>query len=336
MNTRTAPMIPPQAAICGGQNTATTVGLMSQMQSNAMSQAGKLSVSPMQGNQMGNQMMNPNTMASMNMNNSGMIGSNPMMGNANQMQQQQMNAGNMMSTGMNVNNPMGGNNPMNPGNMMNVNNQMGGAMNNMNPVNPMTSNAGNQMQQAQQMNAGNMMTNTGSMNVNSQMAGGMQMQGNNPMGGNVSTPNMSAMNTGPMSANPMGSNQSLASPASAVSSPIPHMGNMNNLGSPLAPGMAMKPGAQTPPANVLQVVKEVQEEAARQGCGSFGKNLPVAGSMPPPAAMQRGMNVNMGMQQPNAMGMPQQPQQQPPQQQVFITLVIQCNDSCRCCQTSPE
>lgn len=150
MNTRTAPMIPPQAAICGGQNSANTVGLMSQMQSNAMSQAGKLSVSPMQGNQMGNQMMNPNTMASMNaMNNSGMIGSNPMMANANQMHQQQMNAGNMMSTGMNVNNPMGGNNPMNAGNMMNVNNQMGG-MNNMNPVNPMTSNTGNQMQQQAQ------------------------------------------------------------------------------------------------------------------------------------------------------------------------------------------
>lgn len=169
------------------------------------------------------------------------------------------------------------------------------------------------------MNAGNMMNNAGSMNVNNQMAGGMQMQGNNPMGGNVSTPNMSAMNTGPMSANPMGSNTSLASPASAVSSPIPHMGNMNNLGSPLQPGMAMKPGAQTPPANVLQVVKEVQEEAARQGCGSFGKNLPVTGSMPPPAAMQRGMNVNMGIQQQNTM-IPQQ-QQQPSQQVFYLNLI---------------
>lgn len=161
------------------------------------------------------------------------------------------------------------------------------------------------------------MTNAGSMNVNNQMAGGMQMQGNNPMGGNVSTPSMSAMNAGPMSANPMGSNTSLASPASAVSSPIPHMPNMNSLGSP--PGMAMKPGAQTPPANVLQVVKEVQEEAARQGCGSFGKNLPVAGSMPPPPAMQRGMNVNMGMQQQNTMIPQQQQQQQQQTQQVFMT-----------------
>lgn len=165
------------------------------------------------------------------------------------------------------------------------------------------------------MNTGNMMSPTGPMNVSNQMASGMQMQGNNPMGGNVSAPNMSAMNTGPLSGNPMGSNTSLASPASAVSSPIPHMGNMNNLGSPLQPGMAMKPGAQTPPANVLQVVKEVQEEAARQGCGSFGKNLPVAGSMPPPPAMQRGMSVGMGMQQQNTMISQQQQQQQP---QVFI------------------
>lgn len=149
------------------------------------------------------------------------------------------------------------------------------------------------------MNTGNMMGAAGTMNVN--MTGGMQMPGNNAMGGNA-TPNMASMsggmstmsNTGPMAANAMGSNTSLASggmsPAS-VSSPIPHMGNMNSLGSPLQPGMGLKPGTQTPPANVLQVVKEVQEEAARQH-GSFGKNLPVAGAMPPPA-MQRGMNVNI-------------------------------------------
>lgn len=164
------------------------------------------------------------------------------------------------------------------------------------------------------MNPGNMMTNAGGMNVNNQMSSAMQMQGNNPMGGNVSTQNMSAMNTGPMSGNQIGSNASLASPASAVSSPIPHMGTMNNLGSPLQPGMAMKPGAQTPPANVLQVVKEVQEEAARQGCGGFGKNLPVAGSMPPPQAAMQRMNVGMGMPQQNAMLSPQQ------QQQVISTL----------------
>lgn len=154
MNTRSTPMIPPQAALCAPQNTASNVGLLPQMQSNAMSQQGKLNVGPMQGNQMANQMMNPNTMASMNaMNaNSGMIGTNAMMSNTNQMQQQQMNTGGMMSPSgpMNVNNPMG-NNPMNPGSMMNPgNNQMVGNMNNMNQVNPMTSNAGNQMQQQTQ------------------------------------------------------------------------------------------------------------------------------------------------------------------------------------------
>lgn len=152
MNTRSTPMIPPQAALCGPQNTTTSVGLMPQMQGNAMSQTGKLNVGPMQGNQMASQMMNPNTMTSMNtMNtNSGMIGTNAMMGNANQMQQQQMNTGNMMSpTGsMNVNSMS--NSPMNQGNMMSANNQMVGNMNSMNQGNSMTSNAGNQMQQQTQ------------------------------------------------------------------------------------------------------------------------------------------------------------------------------------------
>lgn len=145
------------------------------------------------------------------------------------------------------------------------------------------------------MNTGNMMGGTGTMNVNNQMSGGMQMPGNTSSNMASMSGGMSTMsNAGPMSANAMGSNTSLASggmsPAS-VSSPIPHLGNMNSLGSPLQPGMGLKPGTQTPPANVLQVVKEVQEEAARQH-GSFGKNLPVSGAMPPPA-MQRGMNVNI-------------------------------------------
>lgn len=152
MNTRSAPMMASQAAICGTPNTTANVGLMPQLQGNTMSQAGKHNVSPMQGNQMGNKMLNSKTMASLNsMNaNTGMIGSNSMMGNPNQIQQQQqMNSGNMMSPGMNVNNQMGGNNPMNSGNMMNANNQMVGSMNNMNQ---MTNNAGNQMpQQSQQV-----------------------------------------------------------------------------------------------------------------------------------------------------------------------------------------
>ena len=83
-------------------------------------------------------MMSSNLVSSMNvMNNSGMVGLNPMMANVNQMHHQRMSAGNMMSTRMNVNNPMGGNNPMK------INNKMDG----------MTINAGKQMQQqAQQVN----------------------------------------------------------------------------------------------------------------------------------------------------------------------------------------
>lgn len=49
------------------------------------------------------------------------------------------------------------------------------------------------------------------------------------------------------------------SPANAVPSPN------GGLVSPLQPGVGLKPGGtQTPPANVLQIVKQVQEEAARQ------------------------------------------------------------------------
>lgn len=41
---------------------------------------------------------------------------------------------------------------------------------------------------------------------------------------------------------------------SATPSPVSSMGGM---GSPHQPGIGMKPGTQTPPANVLQVVKQV-------------------------------------------------------------------------------
>lgn len=49
------------------------------------------------------------------------------------------------------------------------------------------------------------------------------------------------------------------SPASAVSSQIPNMGNS---GSSLTPGSGLEPGMQTQPAKVLQVDKQVQEKAA--------------------------------------------------------------------------
>lgn len=66
------------------------------------------------------------------------------------------------------------------------------------------------------------------------------------------------------------------------------------------PGIGLKP----PPANVLQVVKQVQEEAARQQAphvGGFGKVAPGGGvpgqSMPPPQ-VQRGMG-HLGTTQSN-------------------------------------
>ena len=79
-----------------------------------------------------------------------------------------------------------------------------------------------------------------------------------------------------------------------------------NLPSPHQPGIGLKPGTQTPPAHVLQVVKQVQEEAARQQVphgygkvtpgGGVGAGVGVGGQtggvMPPPP-MQRPMPVQM-------------------------------------------
>ncbi|KAJ8934660.1 hypothetical protein NQ318_017026 [Aromia moschata] len=59
--------------------------------------------------------------------------------------------------------------------------------------------------------------------------------------------------------------------------------------SPHQPGIGLKPGTQTPPANVLQVVKQVQEEAARQQAphvvtpyGKVNPNQVPGQNMPPP------------------------------------------------------
>ena len=76
-----------------------------------------------------------------------------------------------------------------------------------------------------------------------------------------------------------------------------------NLPSPHQSGIGLKPGTQTPPAHVLQVVKQVQEEAARQQVphagygkvtpgGGVGAGGPVGSVMPPPP-MQRPMPVPM-------------------------------------------
>lgn len=63
---------------------------------------------------------------------------------------------------------------------------------------------------------------------------------------------------------------------------------LGGMQSPHQPGIGLKPSTQTPPANVLQVVKQVQEEAARQQAphGGYGKVNPTTGvpgqNMPPP------------------------------------------------------
>lgn len=74
--------------------------------------------------------------------------------------------------------------------------------------------------------------------------------GGNGGGPGPGMPQMHPNNAG----NPMPGGSGGMSPASAVSSPISSMGNM---GSPHQPGIPQKPGTQTPPANVLQVVKQV-------------------------------------------------------------------------------
>ncbi|XP_057659426.1 CREB-binding protein isoform X6 [Diorhabda carinulata] len=81
------------------------------------------------------------------------------------------------------------------------------------------------------------------------------------------------------------------SPANTLNAglPNPAMG----IQPPHQPGIGLKPGAQTPPANVLQVVKQVQEEAARQQAPhvSYGKvspgQVPVQ-NMPPPQIRSMG------------------------------------------------
>lgn len=99
-------------------------------------------------------------------------------------------------------------------------------------------------------------------------------------------------------------------------------------------GIGLKPGTQTPPPNVLQVVKQVQAEAARQQAPhAVGYGKPSQGVVMPPPIQQRVGNVGQHLlpmdqwtprypgnsqQQQNSIGqgIRQPGQQMMPQQQV--------------------
>lgn len=119
---------------------------------------------------------------------------------------------------------------------------------------------------------------------------------------------MAVMNTrptGPMAAMQAGQQTTNVGMATGVA--MKPGVSATNLPSPHQPGIGLKPGTQTPPAHVLQVVKQVQEEAARQQVPhvNYGKVAPTsavgvgvgvggqAGGVMPPPPMQRPMPVQM-------------------------------------------
>lgn len=124
---------------------------------------------------------------------------------------------------------------------------------------------------------------------------------------------MAVMNTRTVApTNPMtGGNIPLTSGVQSVCvpgavSPAGSMGSVNAgalggsaMQTPHQAGIGLKPGTQTPPANVLQVVKQVQEEAARQQAphvGGYGKVNPggVPGQNMPPPQMRIGGHLGPG------------------------------------------
>ncbi|XP_072396536.1 histone lysine acetyltransferase CREBBP isoform X2 [Diabrotica undecimpunctata] len=101
------------------------------------------------------------------------------------------------------------------------------------------------------------------------------------------------------------------SPANSMSAglPNPQMG----IPSPHQPGIGLKP--QTPPANVLQVVKQVQEEAARQqaphvGYGKVNPGQVPGQNMPPPQIRNMG-HLGAGQSGGNLLPMEQWQQRYP-------------------------
>lgn len=120
---------------------------------------------------------------------------------------------------------------------------------------------------------------------------------------------MAVMNTRPSGPVGMQTGQQTSNVAMATGVAMKPGVSTSNLPSPHQPGIGLKPGTQTPPAHVLQVVKQVQEEAARQQAPhvSYGKVTPgggvgvgvgvgvggqTGGVMPPPQ-MQRPLPVQM-------------------------------------------
>lgn len=116
---------------------------------------------------------------------------------------------------------------------------------------------------------------------------------------------MNTRPTGPMAA--MQAGQQTSNVAMATGVAMKPGVSATNLPSPHQPGIGLKPGTQTPPAHVLQVVKQVQEEAARQQVPhvGYGKVAPTSavgvgvgvggqtGGVMPPPQMQRPMPVQM-------------------------------------------
>jgi len=119
---------------------------------------------------------------------------------------------------------------------------------------------------------------------------------------------MAVMNTRPTGPVAMQTGQQTSNVAMSTGVAMKPGVSTSNLPTPHQPGIGLKPGTQTPPAHVLQVVKQVQEEAARQQAPhsvSYGKVTPgggvgvgvgvggqTGGVMPPPQ-MQRPLPVQM-------------------------------------------
>lgn len=139
--------------------------------------------------------------------------------------------------------------------------------------------------------------------------------------------NVMSTNVAPMQGSTTPNNSS-----TNVSPVHPNQSPIGSLGSPHQPGVGVKPGTQTPPANVLQVVKQVsqlpnsgttngislplntslnrvlnvsvsqvQEEAARQQvphASGFGKVTPTgSGQMLPPGLQRPGMQQHIAAKQ---------------------------------------